>query len=233
MDNARLKAYTILNRIEKDGAYSNLLLKEYFKSEQDAREAAFVRALVSGTLERLYTLDYFLSLCLREPLKKLKPQVLSVLRLGAYQILFMEKVPVSAAVNESVNLAKRAGCGFASGLVNACLRGVARNGLAWPEKGENASEYYKIRYSYPQELADLLSDTYGGENAVGIMENSLGRQPLYGRVNTLKCDAEELRGVMGESFIPIEGGFPEGAFELGAAEFAVPLEKIAEKLMSF
>ena len=99
------------------------------KSELPQVEKSFASALVYGVIERLITLDYELSHYLKQPLKKLKPQVLTILRMGAYQILFMDKVPVSAAINESVKLTKNNNASFASGLVNAVLRKISSNGI--------------------------------------------------------------------------------------------------------
>lgn len=105
---ARQSAFEILYKVERSGAYSNLALDAELSSQQGTADgdSALLTALVYGVLERLITLDYNISLYLRQPLKKLKPEVLIALRLGAYQLLFMDRIPESAAVNESVKLAK-------------------------------------------------------------------------------------------------------------------------------
>lgn len=105
---ARQSAFEILYKVEHSGAYSNLALDAELSSQQGTADgdSALLTALVYGVLERLITLDYNISLYLRQPLKKLKPEVLIALRLGAYQLLFMDRIPESAAVNESVKLAK-------------------------------------------------------------------------------------------------------------------------------
>ncbi len=185
-------------KIEKDKSYSNIAIAGALKDAglQNADKALFT-AIVYGTIERMITLDYNLALYLKQPLKKLKPQVLSILRMGAYQVLFMDKIPDRAAINESVNLTKSNGAGFASGLVNAVLRKVSANGLKLPEIGENPTEdernaFYSVKYSCPRELVKLFWDSYGEENAVGIMEHSLGAQPVTVRVNTTRCTVEKL-----------------------------------------
>ena len=110
MKNARQTAFDILSKIQKDSSYSNLTIDSFLASVcLDEVDSAFVSALVYGVLESSFTLDYQLAANLKQPLKKLKPQVLTVLRLGAYQLLFMDKVPESAAVNESVKLIKANG----------------------------------------------------------------------------------------------------------------------------
>lgn len=179
----------MLLKIEKENSYSNLAIAGVLKgaSLSDA-DKAFFTALVYGTVERKITLDYNLSVYLKQPLKKLKPQVLAILRLGAYQILFMDKVPNRAAINESVNLAKSNGASFASGLVNAVLRKLSENGIKLPEETEK--DYMSVKYSCPQWLIDLWTESYGLENTVGILEHSLGTPKTYIRINTLKQDME-------------------------------------------
>ncbi|MGN1417735.1 MAG: transcription antitermination factor NusB, partial [Acutalibacteraceae bacterium] len=158
--NARQTAYEILFRIEKNGAYSNLLLDELLKNtKSDARDSAFVSALVYGTVERKITLDYSLSLYLSKPIKKLKQEVLTIMRMGAYQIFFMDKVPVSAAVNESVKLAKKNKSAYAASLINAVLRKCAVNGLVYPD--ETSENYLSVRYSCPDWLIHKWTHEYG------------------------------------------------------------------------
>lgn len=192
MKNARQTAFEILCKIQKDSAYSNLTVDSFLTSgELAAADAAFVSALVYGVLESSYMLDYQLAANLKQPLKKLKPQVLTILRLGAYQLLFMDKVPESAAVNESVKLSKANGCAFASGLINAVLRNVAKNGLCLPDISDKTL-YYSVKFSFPQELVKFWIKSYGEENAVGIMSSCAGRPPLVIRTNTLKTTTDEL-----------------------------------------
>lgn len=188
--NDRAIAYKILLKIEKDKAYSNLSLDSVLGKEEVCYEP-FVRALVYGVIERKITLDYILSGILSQPIKKLKPQVLTVLRMGVFQIKYMDKVPVSAAVNESVKLVKQQGFSFASGLVNSVLRKAADREIFYPED-KNSSEYLSIKYSCPVELINKYIKDYGFENAVGILSTALEAPPLNIRVNTLKTTEEEL-----------------------------------------
>lgn len=188
--NDRLLAYKILLKIEKDKAYSNLTLDSVLEKEEAGHEP-FVRALVYGVIERKITLDYILATYLTQPIKKLKPQVLTVLRMGVYQIKFMDKVPVSAAVNESVNIIKKQGLSFASGLVNSVLRKVASNDIVYPKNTESI-EYYSVKYSCPKELVNQYINDYGLEDALGILATSLEVPPLVLRINTLKTDINDL-----------------------------------------
>lgn len=192
MKTARQTAFEVLNKIERDKSYSNLTLDSFlYSANLSGADNALVSALVYGVLERSISLDYCLSRHLKQPLKKLKPQVLTALRLGTYQLLFMDKIPVSAAVNESVTLVKKNGCAFASGLTNAVLRAVSKDGLVLPDETEKL-KYYSVKYSFPENLVCLWIESYGEENAVGIMSSCTGRPPLTIRANTLKITQEDL-----------------------------------------
>lgn len=187
----RQKAFEILFRIHTTNAYSNLAIDAYLqKNNMDARDKAFVSALVYGVCERQITLDFNLSAYLKQPLKKLKPEVLIALRIGAYQLLYMDKIPSSAAVNESVNLVKNNRASFASGLVNAVLRKVMMNGIVLPD--ENDKAYLSVKYSCPMWLVDMYCNTYGKKNGEDILKSSLGEVPVYIRVNTTKTSSEKL-----------------------------------------
>lgn len=194
MKSARQIAFDALLKVHKDGAYSNLVVDSLLKENPalDERDKAFICNIVYGTLDRLILIDYNLGLYLNQPVKKLKPELHTVLRMGTYQLLFMDKVPSRAAVNESVNLAKVNKSNFAASMVNAVLRRVADNGLKLPENTENDSEYLAIKYSCPQWLINLWIDSYGYDNAVALAEKSLEAAPLVIRCNTTKINSDEL-----------------------------------------
>ena len=200
MKSARQTAFEILNKIQRDNSYSNLALDHALdKADTDNKDKKFVSALVYGVTERRITLDYNLSLYLSQPIKKLKPEVLTALRLGAYQILFMDKIPVSAAVNESVKLAKKNGAAFASGLVNAVLRKIISNGL-------KTDGSMSVNYSAPEWLCDMWCKSYGRENAEKLLEASFGAVDTVLRVNTEKIDADNLINLLSEEGFDCETG---------------------------
>lgn len=193
MKNARDVAYQILLKIERDGAYSNLAIDTAIESGRlDDRDNALVSALVYGTLERLLTIDYNLSKRLRQPIKKMNAEVLTALRIGACQLLFMDKIPKSAAVNESVKLIKGTVFAYSAGLINAVLRRIAGEGLSLPDPNDNIVDYYSIKYSCPVWLVSLWMESYGLENAIGIMVDALKQAPFTVRVNTTKISTDEL-----------------------------------------
>ena len=104
---ARQAAFLILLKIEKDKAYSNIAIDSAVRAYSlDSTDCAFISRLVYGVTERKLTLDFVISQFLNQPIKKLKTEVLIILRIGTYEILFMDKIPASASVNESVLLSK-------------------------------------------------------------------------------------------------------------------------------
>lgn len=203
--NARQSAFEILVRVEKDKAYSNLTIDSFLsQSSLDTRDKAFVSHLVYGVIERKITLDYQLSQYLTQPLKKLKIQVLTILRMGAYQIFYMDKVPDSAAVNESVKLSKANKLSFASSLINAVLRKCTKNGLVFPDEKEK--DYFSVLYSCPQWLCEKLISEYGREDAEMFLSSCDGSAETVIRVNTLKTNCVDLsEKLMAEGVSSVKG----------------------------
>ena len=133
MPNSREIAFNILLKIEQDGAYSNLALNHAIRENRlSPIDSAFVSALVYGVLERRLTLDYIIKRYSKIPLRKIELKTKLILRMGVYQLLFMDKVPDSAAVNESVNLAKKQKLQKSSGFINGILRSITRAGEPYP-----------------------------------------------------------------------------------------------------
>ncbi len=185
MNDPRQAAFAVLTKMQKSGAYSTLAVDSAagaFGADSTAR--AFFTKLVYGVTERQITLDYVFSRYLTKPIKTLKPEVLTALRMGTYQLLYLERVPDSAAVNESVKLVKENGFAFAAGLVNAVLRNVARDGANLPQGVEPNA--LSVRYSAPVELVNLLCHHYGRENTERFLHCALEPKRQTVRVNTLK-----------------------------------------------
>ncbi len=192
MKDVRRLAFGLLLDVEKKSAYSNLALKNTIEEEKlDRTEAAFLSNLVLGVIERKLTLDYNISQFLESPIKKLKTEILCVLRMGAFQILFMDNIPVSAAVNESVKIIKSTKFGFAQGLVNAVLRKISANGLLLP-KTDDTSYDLSIKYSCPQWLIKVWIEAYGIRRAESILEYSVRVPQIYARVNINKISSLNL-----------------------------------------
>lgn len=204
MKNARQIAFEVLIKMHRNDAYSNIELDSALKnSGLDKRDCALVSALVYGVTERLITIDYNIEKHLTGRINKLKPEVLVILRLGAYQILFSDKIPNSAAVNESVKLAKNNRCAFAAGLCNAVLRAVGKSGLLLPDDKDKI-EYLSVKYSFPRWLCEMWQDTYGEENAEGIMRTAAEKPPIYIKVNNLKTTPAELINIFKDEGVTAE-----------------------------
>ena len=227
MSNPRQTAFEALIKTTRDGAYSNLTLDAVLsKSDLDTRDKSFVSNLFYGVIERQLTIDYQLSLYLSKPLKKLKPEVLTIMRLGAYQILFMDKVPDSAAVNESIKLSKKNGASFASGLINAVLRKVSGSGIILPENSDDA-EYLSVKYSCPLWLVNKWISEYDKEDTEEFLKASLGSAQTYIRVNNTKITQDELINVLADEGVNCEKTYNDNTLKISLAG------KDIEKLNSF
>lgn len=194
MSNPRNIAFNILIKIEQDKAYSNIAINNAIKENKfSGLDSSFLSALVYGVLERKITLDYIIKQYSKIPLRKIELKTKTILRLGILQLVFLDKVPESAAVNESVKLAKKHGLIKSSGFINGILRSVARADKKYdlPDKS-NVLLYYSVKYSVPESLAKLWIDSYGEENAEKLLCSLCGRPKICARVNTLKTDKASL-----------------------------------------
>ena len=227
MSNPRQTAFDALMKTYRDEAFSNLALDGILsKSDLDTRDKSFVSNLFYGVIERQLTIDYQLSIYLSKPLKKLKPEVLTIMRMGAYQLLFMDKVPDSAAVNESIKLSKKNGASYACGLINAVLRKVANNGLVLPENCSD-SELLSVKYSCPLWLVNKWINEYGAEDTAAFLESSLGGAETFIRVNNTKISDIELLSVLADECIDCEKTYNENTLKINLKGHDI------EKLSSF
>lgn len=189
----RETAVEILNNIEKNKAFSNIAINEALKRNRNA-DAAFVRQLVYGVLENKIYLDYFISRFLNSPVEKVKTNSLNILRIAVYQILFMDSVPDYAAVNESVEIAKKTSKGQAP-FINGVLRNVLRNRdrVRLPDAKKNPVRRLSVKYSFPQWMVKYFADSYGMDFTKKYLASANETPPLTIRANTLKTTPEELR----------------------------------------
>ena len=200
MTSARFTVLKLMQKTDKQ-AYSNLALDSALGgSGFSDRDKSFIARLFYGVLERRLTLEHIISLYSKKPLQSLDSEVANVLKMGLYQLLYMDSVPDSAAVNESVELVRQAGKSSAAGFVNGVLRSFVRDGkhIAYP------SDKYKrmsLEYSCNEEIVRLLCGDYTDETAEEFLKNSLTPHKTYIRVNTLKTDADTLIGRFSESGI--------------------------------
>lgn len=203
---ARQLVFEALMRIEKDFSYSNITLDNILsESALSDRDKAFSAMLFYGTVEKKLLLDYNLSQLSDKPVNKLDKEVLVILRMGMYQIYFMDSVPDSAAVNESAVLCKGNNLYSAVSFVNAVLRNLTRNKtLQLPNKRKGKNKYLSIKYSCPEEIVSLWRKSYGDDITEGILKALEGRPPLTARVNTLKTNVSDLVNDLNQSGIKAE-----------------------------
>ena len=162
----RLLAYNLIEEWDVKKTYPNLSLKKALRSVSDLRDRRFITALVYGVVERKITLDHFINQCANRRVEKMSAAVRSVLRMGVYQMFYMN-VPPSAACNTSVELIKKSGFAHSSSFVNGVLRSCARNKeqLLALKKAD-----YSVRFSIDPMIVDLLLEQYGKETFLKIID---------------------------------------------------------------
>lgn len=197
---ARETALNVLIAVRKEAAWSNGILKNYIQRDKlSPKDAALATRLCYGVLQNQALLDAYLKQLLTGRLKDLHPVVRDILHLGLYQIYKMDKIPDSAAVNESVQLAKKY-CKFpkAPGLVNAVLRNAVRTAgqLKMPDG-------YAEKYSHPQELIDFLKPYVGKEHLAPMLEANNEIPPMTVQVNLKKISLEKLQQQLVEEGVEV------------------------------
>ena len=185
---ARETALNVLIACRTEDGWSNGILKDYIHRDKlDRRDAALATRLCYGVVQNRLKLDFYLQQLLTGRLKDLHPAVRDILHLGLYQLREMDKVPTSAAVNESVELAKKY-CKkqrYAPGLVNAVLRKAADAQLREPTGWQEI-------YSHPQALIDLLKGYVGKDRMESMLRANNAAPDTVAQVNTLKITTQAL-----------------------------------------
>lgn len=209
--NGREAALEAMRRMRRAGDFSSDAVDGVItQSALEPREAAFCTRIVRETLQNLYFIDYYLDFWSNTPTKHLEPAVLDILRISAAQLLFMDRVPPSAAVNEGVKLCANSGCKRASGLVNSVLRRVSEHKGALPEiPGEGTAEYLSTRYSHALWQVRELIERRGYDGARSVLERNNAEPPLTLQTNTIRTTAEELADMLrAAGFEPVAGASP-------------------------
>ena len=217
-EDPRSIAYEVLSAVDEKEAFADRALDGRLRKNvalQD-RDRRLVTELVYGTLRRRGSLDRCLQPSLRMPIERLDPEVLRILRLGAYQILLLDRVPDHAAVNESVNLANRYGPRGSGGLVNAALRALCR--AKAEAKGIPSTNARDSEADFPEWLARIWSKELGKERTGALMGAMLSAPQTVLRTNTLKTDRVRLIDrLSGEGYeaepvdeLPLAVRLPEG-----------------------
>lgn len=212
VDKVREVALKVLYNIEVNKAYSNITLDEEINKNMkilDNRDIGFISELTYGVITWKLTIDEIIKKYSNLRLNKISPWILNILRMGIYQIVFLNKVPKSAAVNESVNLAKRYGHKGSSNFVNAILRKVSKNDYEEMFNIENNVERISKTTSMPVWIVETLLKENTLEKVEEICKNSNLKPELSIRVNNLKTSKEELKKKLEEKDIKVENGVLE------------------------
>lgn len=183
MKNARLSAFDMLYDIIYGGAYSNIVLEKGLKAVE-SKDKGFVSRLVYGVIERRLSLDYAINKFLNG---KTKPKVKILLYIGAYQVLYMDKIPDAVAVYETVSLCDNIGLSYYKKLINAVLHRIIDYKTEF-----DVIDDLSIKYSCPQHLINMWTKMYGEDNVLDILESINNRPPVFAIPNSKYVDAEEL-----------------------------------------
>ncbi|WP_409227429.1 16S rRNA (cytosine(967)-C(5))-methyltransferase RsmB [Gudongella sp. SC589] len=193
MLSVRDAAIRVLSEIENEGKFSNKILQEYSESDLSKEDLRLLRELVYGVVENRMYIDRIIKSASNVKMKKIHPMILQILRIGVYQIGFMDRIPAHASINESVKLAKKYGHKGTIGYVNGVLRRVERESEKYFTNDEPVTvEELAIRYSHPVYLVKLWNDQYGLEFTKDLLKANNSRPLLSIRVNTLKVERKEL-----------------------------------------
>ena len=191
MADGRKAALTLLEKCRRAGAWSDAVLGSVLDAEGlEGSERAFAAAICYGVLQNRLLLDHVIGQCATMPIKKMEPKVLDILRISAYQLMFMDKVPAAAAVDSAVKLCKALGYARASGFVNAVSRRIAEGVYSIPEGMDPAS--ISLRYSHPEWLCTRLSALLGADEAAEFCRIDNAPVPITLQTNTLRTDTATL-----------------------------------------
>ncbi|WP_303860079.1 16S rRNA (cytosine(967)-C(5))-methyltransferase RsmB [Alkalibaculum bacchi] len=207
VDYPRELAVKTLYEINHNKAFVNIALKKSLKdSKLSSIDKPFVNTLVYGVIKHRSYCDWVISNYSKIKLKKIAPMLLEILRIGVYQVFFLDKVPHFAAVNESVNLSKKYSKGKSDKFVNGVLRSILRNKEEILQHHFEGDEKMTIKYSAPIWLVNMLKEQYPMEVVENFFEESMKNAPITARVNRLKTTKEELKESLAIEGIGVEDG---------------------------
>lgn len=204
---ARELALLVLKDVDAGEAYANLALDRVLENHRPAgQDRAFATELVYGTLRHLNTLDWMIQRHIRHPLEKQTPWIRNILRMGVYQIVYLDRVPDSAAVNEAANQARRFGHPGAVKFVNGVLRNFlrGRGEITFPSLEKDPVGHISLKYSHPAWLVKRWVAGLGPEEAVELCGANNRPAPNTVRTNTLKIDRDQLMERLAGEGVPAE-----------------------------
>lgn len=225
--NTRELCLQMLIEINEKHQYSHLVLRDVLSKYQylSKQERAFITRLTEGTVEHMIELDYIIDAFSKTKVRKMKPLIRNLMRMGVYQIKYMDSIPDSAVCNESVKLAKRHKFGQLSGFVNGVLRNIARN-IADLEMPEDLS----IKYSMPQWIVDKWTKDYGESKTEEILKGFMEERPISIRTNLTRITPQQLKEKLIEEGVFV-GELPlEYAFTISGFDYLEALDSFSQGL---
>lgn len=200
-DGVRGLAIKILNRIDRTDAYLDKLLEiEIKNSDLSGQDKALLYEIVHGVMRWLGRIDWILIGFYKGQFSKCIPNVKNSMRVALYQILFLDRVPNYAAVNEAVDFVKKLQGQKSADLTNAVLRSIirAKDGIRYPKKDEDLAAYMSAYYSHPSWLVKRWLNRYGEQQTEQLLIANNHRPSLHIRLNNLKTNIEKLKSLMHE-----------------------------------
>jgi len=191
----RKLAWDVIHRVDREKAYAKALLDQVLrKSALKEPDRAFITELVYGTLRWRGRIDFVVGQYSSKPLSKLDPEILNIIRMGVYQLLYL-RTPSNAAVDESVKLSKNFTSGKASGFVNAVLRAIdrERDNIKYPLPDKDFTQYLSVEYSHPRWMVNMFLKMLGESESEKLVKVNNILPPLTLRANTLMISREKLQ----------------------------------------
>ena len=233
--NLRAVVLDILTEIEKEGEFSHITINNALTRYQylDKSQRAFISRLSLGTIECRIELDYILNQYSKTPVNKMKPLIRRIMRMAVYQIIYMENVPDSAAVNEAVKLAGKRGFTGLKSFVNGVLRNVSRNKtkIEYPDKSDNPVQYMSVKYSMPEWIILMWNESMSYDEIEDILKGMKNDRKTYIRCNTLKGSPEYIKGRLEEENVRVLAvkDIPY-AYEISDYDYLTALESFSDGL---
>jgi ribosomal RNA small subunit methyltransferase RsmB len=208
--NIRELVLSILSEVLDNNQYCSTVIRNTLNKYQylEKQERAFLTRLSTGVIERQIELDYIVNQFSNVKVKKMKPVIRNILRMGVYQILYMEQVPDSAACNEAVKLAKKKGFHNLSGFVNGVLRNIGRNldKVSYPDENGDPVTYLSVTFSIPEWILKNWLKEYNEDVVRCMAEASLADKNTTIRCNLSKVTLENLKQKLQEQDVVVENG---------------------------
>jgi 16S rRNA (cytosine967-C5)-methyltransferase len=178
--------FIVMEMLLTENVYSNIIVRDVLNKYNylSGQEKSFIKRLYEGTMERRIELDYVINQYSKVKTNKMKPVIRTIMRMGVYQILYMDAVPDSAACNEAVKLAQKKGFSTLKGFVNGVLRNIARN------KDNITYDSLSVKYSMPQWIVDMWQEQLGAETTEQVLKGLLEEHPV-----TIRLRKGEIKGV--------------------------------------